>query len=81
MASDKRQHWHSEPGDAWRPERGTQRAHGFQPLSQRYTYSDTNGYAYFHSFADRKPDSKSDSNSKGQANAEAPSHWLSLNAS
>ena len=54
-------------------------------MPQRHTYSDTDSYAdsntEFHSYADREPDAKSDSDPKGQANAEAPSCCLSLNAS
>ena len=71
--ADKRQHRHAQRRDAWRPKRCAQRAHGFQPLPKRHTYSDTDGNAEFHSYADREPDAKSDSDAKGQANAEAAS--------
>ena len=50
-------------------------------MSKRHTYSDTNSNPQFNSYADREPYSKSDSNPKGQANAEAASYCLSLNAS
>ena len=48
-------------------------------MPKRHTYSDTDGNAKFHSYADRKPyadrelDSKSDSDAKAQTNAEVPS--------
>ena len=68
-------------GDAWRPKRRTQRAHGFQSLPKRYTYSDTDGNAEFHSYADREPDAKGDSDAKAQANAEAASCCAELKVS
>ena len=50
-------------------------------MPKRHTNTDTDGNAEFHSYADREPDAKSDSDPKGQANAEAASYCLSLNAS
>ena len=50
-------------------------------MSKRHTYSDTNSNPQFNSYADREPDSKSDSNAKDQANAKASSYLARLKVS
>ena len=42
-------------------------------MPKRHTNAYTDSNAEFHSYADREPDSKSDSDAKGKANAEAAS--------
>ena len=40
LACDKRQHWHPQRRDAWRPKWRAQRAYGFQSLPKRDTYAE-----------------------------------------
>ena len=47
-------------------------------MPKRHTYPDTDSNTEFHSYSDREPDAKGDSDPKGQANAEAASYSVGL---
>ena len=70
LACDKRQHRHAQRRDAWRPKRRAQRAHGFQSLPKRDTYSEPNSDTYSYAYYDANTDG--DLNSQPDRYAQHP---------
>ena len=71
MARHKWQHWHAQRRNAWRPERRAQRAHGFQPLPERDTYTEPDSYTY------SQPNSHADSYAQHNADTDGDSNFYS----